>query len=306
VVAVPSTLDGSSAFDVLRGDAGADTLRGGGGADRLTGGPGRDRLDGGDGDDLLVDGDGSRPARDSYAGGPGVDGISYAGRARGVRIDLGTRRGGSRGERDRLAGVENATGGNGRDALIGNADPNVLDGGPGADRLAGGDGPDALTGGPGADRLDGGPGDDFLDSSEPSARAATDTVACAGGHDDVIGPAGFDVLERCERVRTVVAGTAATEADVSPRPVAASRRALTFRLRCASAPPSGACRGTLRLWGGRPLRPFGGRGYDVPVRPGSARGLRVALTGAGRRALRSRRPVLVRVAVRAASWAVRL
>lgn len=60
------------------------------------------------------------------------------------------------------AAIENATGGWGRDLLIGNALDNVLTGRGGADTLIGGDGNDTLNGGPGRDILIGGLGADVF------------------------------------------------------------------------------------------------------------------------------------------------
>ena len=53
-------------------------------------------------------------------------------------------------------------GGNGNDALTGNAGPDALDGGNGNDRLIGNAGDDTLRGGNGNDRLIGNAGDDTL------------------------------------------------------------------------------------------------------------------------------------------------
>jgi serralysin len=56
--------------------------------------------------------------------------------------------------------IENATGGSGRDILIGNAYSNILIGNSGSDALYGGDGFDTLIGGSEGDFLDGGEGRD--------------------------------------------------------------------------------------------------------------------------------------------------
>lgn len=74
--------------------------------------------------------------------------------------------------------LENATGGDGNDRIIGNAAANLLRGGAGADRLTGGVGDDTLVGGTGADVLKGGAGrDDFVLDRRPDARADTDRIA---------------------------------------------------------------------------------------------------------------------------------
>ena len=69
--------------------------------------------------------------------------------------------------------IENATGSNGNDTIIGNDAANTITGGPGAD---------SLDGGPGNDTLNGGPGDDTFvvdsvsDSIVENAGEGTDTV----------------------------------------------------------------------------------------------------------------------------------
>jgi Ca2+-binding RTX toxin-like protein len=121
-------------------------------------------------------------------GREGTDTLSYAGRADGVVVDLGAAVAGAVGEEDRIAGFEQATGGEGADVLRvgaaaalpsafvrrqirgeggddlieGAAGEDGIDGGAGDDRLAGLDGDDYLEGGPGDDALDGGAGKDHL------------------------------------------------------------------------------------------------------------------------------------------------
>lgn len=65
--------------------------------------------------------------------------------------------------------IENATGNDGNDTLIGNAAGNVLSGMDGDDSLMGNDGNDTLIGGEGADMLDGGAGFDIADYSGSDA-----------------------------------------------------------------------------------------------------------------------------------------
>jgi serralysin len=74
--------------------------------------------------------------------------------------------------------IENATGGNGNDMLVGNEAANVLTGGAGNDSLTAGDGNDVLHGGAGADNLAGGAGDDVL--------------YVIGNDESLIGDAGYD------------------------------------------------------------------------------------------------------------------
>jgi Ca2+-binding RTX toxin-like protein len=82
--------------------------------------------------------------------------------------------------------IENATGGSGNDALIGNAADNTLNGGSGSDTLDGGGGNDMLIGGAGADTLTGGPGDDrFIFAPGGGADIFTDFAAGAGSADRI-------------------------------------------------------------------------------------------------------------------------
>jgi Ca2+-binding RTX toxin-like protein len=78
-------------------------------------------------------------------------------------------------ERFLLASIENATGGDGDDMIIGNGDANILRsergedelrGRGGDDTLDGDDGPDQLFGGNGDDTLDGGRGNDHLNGGD--------------------------------------------------------------------------------------------------------------------------------------------
>lgn len=70
-----------------------------------------------------------------------------------------------------LSHMENVTGTQQRDLLVGNAAANVLDGQAGNDTLDGGAGNDTLTGGAGKDTLTGGSGADrFVFNTLPSAQ----------------------------------------------------------------------------------------------------------------------------------------
>lgn len=190
--------------------------------DALLGGPGDDILRGGVGNDLLS-GDGVAPNQpdsgggdDTIDGGGGLDNMSYAGRATPVRIDLsGATVGGSPDERDRITGVEDVTGGDGDDVLLGDDDDNGLTGGPGNDSLQGRGGDDDLDGGLGADRLRGNDGNDDIDSDQAgdamyggrgddrlwnprgTSGLLARTVHCGSGRDIVHGPQG-QLLTACE------------------------------------------------------------------------------------------------------------
>ena len=181
-------LSGGDGDDRLSAGA-ATTLRGGPGADTLTGSPATDTLDGGTGTDDLD-------------GGTGRDDLSYAGRPDGVTVDLATGTGGAPGEDDRIAGFEDATGGEGPDVLIAAASGSLLRGRGGDDLLGGKDatdrldgdaGDDLLAGGAGGDDLDGGEGDDRIDGG-----AGRDAIAARAGADRVTGGPGPDRIEDLE------------------------------------------------------------------------------------------------------------
>uniref|UniRef100_UPI00082D7379 beta strand repeat-containing protein n=1 Tax=Sphingomonas pruni TaxID=40683 RepID=UPI00082D7379 len=142
-------LTGSAAINAT-GDDLANTIIGNSGANHLYGNGGNDRLIGGDGADFLD-------------GGAGIDLADYHTETAGVTVRLGltdtaigTATGG-----DQLRGIENVTGTDFADVLIGGNGDNILVGGGGDDRLEGGLGNDQLIGGTGADIMVGGVGDDL-------------------------------------------------------------------------------------------------------------------------------------------------
>jgi hypothetical protein len=158
------------------GGRGNDRLVGSPFADALYGGRGRDVLRGEDGDDALEDGRrvtlslpvGTfapvRAERDVFDGGAGVDKLGYAGRRRGVVVDLAGRgRGaGARGEGDSLRRLEHVVGTDGDDRLFGDESANSLDGGAGDDLVVGRGGDDRLAGSTGSNRVRGDAGDDLI------------------------------------------------------------------------------------------------------------------------------------------------
>jgi VCBS repeat-containing protein len=144
------------------------------GADNeIEGGAGDDLLDGRGGGNLLV-------------GGAGRDTITYASALSGIYVNL-TNNFAARngfGASDRLSGIEDVTGSDHDDILIGNSGANRLQGGLGSDYLVGLDGDDELDGGAGAaDQMQGGRGNDLY-----IVRAAGDTVIEAAGE-------GIDTIE---------------------------------------------------------------------------------------------------------------
>ena len=200
-------LTGGTGEDRLEGKAGNDILDGDGGNDTLDGGAGNDTLDGGSGNDILIGGAG---ADDLKGGTSGTDTASYTGanaisRTRDISIAVDTADGiaaqtidmgdvtgvyvnlalgnaaqdassGSEAEGDTLTSIENLTGSDHADVLVGNSSGNTLNGGDGDDILIGGGGSDTLNGGDGDDILIGGAGSrDSLDGGK-----GIDTASYAG------------------------------------------------------------------------------------------------------------------------------
>ncbi|WP_225766728.1 calcium-binding protein [Inquilinus sp. Marseille-Q2685] len=172
------------------GDAAGDTLigienvQGGKGNNTLIGNSGANTLWGWIGDDLLRGGGGA----DHLVGSAGVDIASYYDGSTGVTFDLaaGT---GSAGDAagDTLAGIENISGSQGDDTLLGSVDANWL---------RGWNGDDVLRGGAGADTLDGGAGIDTASYYDGSAGVSVNLTTGAGSGGD----ASADILSGIENV----------------------------------------------------------------------------------------------------------
>lgn len=167
---VASLADGGASDD---GDGSSDTftsienLLGSVWDDSLTGDAGANVLDGGDGFDLLVGGGGV----DILRGGLGYDMADYGGAAGGVvvKLNVGLATNDGDGSSDQLVSVEDITGSDFDDVIIGDTIDNYLYGGSGRDILIGGDGDDLLEGGNGvANQLQGGLGDDryFVEAND--------------------------------------------------------------------------------------------------------------------------------------------
>jgi Ca2+-binding RTX toxin-like protein len=296
------SLDGGPGRDVLTGGTDRDVLDGGGGDDVLRGSSGDDQLDGGGGDDRID-------------GGPGRDLATYAGRRRGVRVDLVARSAtGGDGERDRLAGIEDVAGGKGADTLVGDERANGLNGGPGDDTLSGRGGDDGLVGGEGVDTMRGGDGNDSLRShdrldallggrgddtlqapyhaSRPTAR-----FRCGSGDDTVDGNPQGGLLVDCERVSPIGATfSARPRGDGSVR----FGFACTARFLSRCSVTASLRRGSLRVAAGR-----GSASTRAPrsflLRPRLRRGAVVQVVAAG--------TSIVQEAIRlrfAARWRIRL
>ncbi|MGO1079398.1 calcium-binding protein [Inquilinus sp. CA228] len=150
-------LRGGAGEDGLVGDAGNDMIFGDDAHDFITGDDGNDSLEGGAANDQLygqADNDVLRggAGADTLDGGAGIDTASYYTGTVGVVVDLSTRKGsGGEAQGDSLYDIENLSGSQGNDSLIGTG---------GANLLQGWNGNDVLRGAAGADRLDGGAGID--------------------------------------------------------------------------------------------------------------------------------------------------
>ena len=289
----------------LDGGPGDDVLLGGAGGQLLTGGTGRDTIDGGPGDDTISAGDmwPSTREADRVEGGPGRDEVSYSGGAHGVRVDLSDPGpDGGPGEGDVLTGIEDVSGTNGDDVLIGDDGPNVLDGGDGSGRrgdvIEGRGGDDhlvgkattALDGGSGADRLDGsadgrlagGPGDDMITAATAAIRGPGRGRSCGAGADLLVADSPMVVPADCERLGIGVGEEIFSERDVAAiLDVARARRTRGRTLR---------------------LRVGGGASDDGPLTVrwlGDRRRVRVAVTG-------RRRTVTLRLPPRGRRLALRI
>ncbi|MBA2653478.1 MAG: tandem-95 repeat protein [Gammaproteobacteria bacterium] len=132
------------------------------GFENLSGSNFDDKLIGDNNNNVLTGGNGN----DELIGNGGIDTASYSTAASGVSVDLqlqdqyqNTLSAGQ----DKLSGIENLTGSDYNDTLIGNGSSNTLTGGKGNDTLTGMGGDDYLRGGPGTNILDGGLGIDTVD-----------------------------------------------------------------------------------------------------------------------------------------------
>jgi Ca2+-binding RTX toxin-like protein len=135
-----TNLTGTSSADNIYGYAGNDVLKGLAGTDKLYGGIGNDTLEGGTGADRLD-------------GGSGIDTASYATATSGVAIHLWDNDAAGAAAGDTFFSIENLTGSNHADTIVGNAGNNIIKGLEGNDYLNGGAGNDTLKGGVANDKF---------------------------------------------------------------------------------------------------------------------------------------------------------
>jgi len=171
------TLRGGDGDDRLEGSGGNDTLEGGAGRDDLRGGTGNDILNGEDGDDKLHGGAGA----DTIDGGAGNDEIDYLESDKAVYVNLATNENfGGHAEGDTYVNIENITGSDNSDVLIGNAVDNLINGEKGDDVIFGGGGNDQLFGAEGNDTMFGQDGNDVFQGFE-----GAEAMDGGAGHDTV-------------------------------------------------------------------------------------------------------------------------
>lgn len=198
------SIGGSAGKNKLSGDAGNDILDGFGGNDHLDGGTGNDTLRGGEGNDTLLGGDGNdtlqgEKGADVLDGGAGSDLATYSNSAAAVVINLTSGLGsGGDAQGDTFVGIEDLTGSDFNDTVIGSAGANTLSGGRGDDSIFGQAGNDTLLGNDGNDALFGGDGNDVLAGANGNdglfGEAGVDTIYGGDGNDYIEGGDGNDVL----------------------------------------------------------------------------------------------------------------
>lgn len=209
---VNSVIYGHEGDDILFDGIGNDTIFAHGGHDTITLGLGNDVVyagaghdiinDFGDGDDVMYGEDGNDwfvmgRGNDTANGGAGSDGVSYANSQKAVFVDLVGGYAAAEGT-DTLVSIENASGSNGNDTLLGGDGDNYLYGADGDDRLDGRGGNDRILGGNGNDRIDGGAGNDVLSGDHGDDRlegGSGDDVLWGGyGNDIMYGGTGADIF----------------------------------------------------------------------------------------------------------------
>ena len=194
------TLAGADTVDVLVAATAEDRLRnienliGGAGRDTFIGDASNNRLVGNGGNDTLQ----GMSGKDTLEGGAGIDTAIYTEKtdSQGVFVALAgntlanVRVGGVL--EDRIKGIENLVGGDGRDTLIGDL---------AANRLQGNQGNDLLQGRGGKDELDGGPGEDTASYAEKTGLQAVSVTLVADTWADVsVGGVAEDRIRNIENL----------------------------------------------------------------------------------------------------------
>jgi serralysin len=193
--------------DIMNGFGGNDSMFGRAGNDNINGDAGNDKLFGGDGNDSLDGGLDGAPQTDTFIqdsdtldGGAGLDTASWSQVQHGMFINLFQGLAFGKGNVDTLVSIENITGTNFVDSIIGDNNANIIQAAAGDDRLdaeGGNDflsasgGNDTLIGGAGVDKMFGGSGaDKFV------FELASDSLKGLGNRDVITGfEHGLDKLD---------------------------------------------------------------------------------------------------------------
>ena len=175
------TINGTSSADTINGLGGNDILKGLGGNDLIHGNDGNDTIDGGSGNNSLYGDAGNDLFYVNQGigfglinGGTGTDTISFAQSAQGAIMKQFLASGYS------FASVENFTGSNFNDTLVGTAGNNTIRGGSGSDTITASDGNDIIYGDAGIDNMFGGNGNDTFYFSD-----FTDHIDGGAGQDTI-------------------------------------------------------------------------------------------------------------------------
>ena len=168
ILSLIENLTGSNYDDALTGDNNINVILGGDGNDTIIGGLGADNIN----------------------GGAGIDTSSYADSTVAVTVNLaaGSTNTGGTAEGDILSLIENLTGSNFNDTLLGDGNANGI---------LGGDGNDTIRAGLGADIINGGAG---IDTSSYADSAVGVTVSLVTGSINTGGTAAGDVLTDIENL----------------------------------------------------------------------------------------------------------
>lgn len=142
------TVNAGAGPDQIFGQAGNDTLHGEAGNDLLDGGAGADLLDGGTGTNTAAYGDANVGVVASLSAGT-FKGVAFTSTPGGIVNGGSASTAGDAGG-DTLLNIQNLSGSDYADTLIGDANANVLSGGGGDDTLEGMGGADTLDGGTGS------------------------------------------------------------------------------------------------------------------------------------------------------------
>ena len=199
-------VDGSNFNDIMSGDSRDNTLRGGNGNDNLFGLDGNDqlagklgvdRLFGEGGDDILSELDGGN----LLDGGAGRDQAFFLGANAPLNVDLAAGTCTLGGVANTLVSIQDITGANGVNTLLGNGSGNLLNGFNFDDFMDGRAGNDNLHGQGGADTLYGANGDDYIDGG-----SGNDRLHGQDGDDVMLGREGDDNIVDAVGGNTITAG----------------------------------------------------------------------------------------------------